>query len=125
MAVGVVSESAELDFKSSLGSNEELAKDVAAMTVDSGVIVIGIAETNGLASSITPIALTGAAERIQQVVDSRIRPAPPVELEVLRQAPTDTEGLIVIEVSASRFAPHYTNENPSALGTRDRLHERA
>jgi hypothetical protein len=113
-AVGGVSESDDLDFKRELGSSEgsrkELAKDVAAMTINGGVIVIGMDETDGLASALTPISLAGVPERIQQLIDSRIRPVPAVEIDVLRTASTDTDGLIVVEIPPSRFAPHYANE---------------
>jgi hypothetical protein len=108
--VSVISESADLDFKSAPGSNEELAKDVAAMTVHGGVIVVGMNETNGLADRVTPVPLHGLAERFQQVIDSRVRPVPAVEIDELRQSPTDTDGLIVIEIPASRLVPHYANE---------------
>jgi Schlafen, AlbA_2 len=113
-AVGNISESADLDFKEVLGTTDsaraELAKDVAAMTIHGGVIVIGMHQTNGLADAVTPVALHGLAERVQQVIDSRIRPAVAVDIDVLRLAPTDTDGLVVIDVPASRLAPHYANE---------------
>src|SRR5690242_6721779 len=77
-AIGVQIEGERLDFKSALPPNKkirDLAKDAAAMSVGGGVLVIGIDETDGVASSISPIELGGAMERVQQVLDANVTPS--------------------------------------------------
>ena len=60
--IGVAEEAGGLDFKRTVGGNAEVAKDIAAMTVNGGVLVYGIDEdpATGLASQIVKQPLKGA-----------------------------------------------------------------
>ena len=71
-----IEESASLDFKLQPGSNNSIAKDVAAMTVDGGVILIGIAENDSRAVEAPGVNLSQQADRLQQVVNALVRPSP-------------------------------------------------
>lgn len=112
LLAGRVEEVDSLDFKRELGSrNSETAKDIAAMTVDGGVIVIGVDEDEtSRAAEIRSVELEGVANRIRQIVDSLIFPAPPLEIRTITKEPGDTEGVIVVVVPPSLVAPHYTGE---------------
>jgi len=128
-AIGVQIESERLDFKSALPPNKkirDLAKDAAAMSVGGGVLVIGIDETDGVASSISPIELGGAMERVQQVLDANVTPSLPVEITPLRESKGDAKGALVIAVPASWSAPHeYDGRFPARSGATTRyLNER-
>ncbi|MDQ5807816.1 MAG: ATP-binding protein [Actinomycetota bacterium] len=107
--IGHAEESAALDFKAQVtGNNRELAKDIAAMTVNGGVLVYGVEEdsTTGVAARITPVTLSGVEERIRQVAGSTIRPAPAIEVDYIRATDGDADGVVVVAIPPSRLVPH-------------------
>lgn len=124
LAIGVQTESDRLDFKSALPPNNkirDLAKDAAAMSVGGGVIVIGADEADGIASSISPIELKGAIERVQQVIDANVTPTLPIEITPLRENEGDAKGALVVAVPASWSAPHeYDGRFPARAGATTR-----
>lgn len=126
--IGHAQESSTLDFKVELGSSPDIAKDLAAMALNGGVLVYGVAEdkTAGVAHEIKPIALTQVEERLHQIAGSGI--APPVDLDVLRirQTPDASTGVVVAVVPTSPLAPHQVNYRyPFRRGTTtDYLEER-
>jgi hypothetical protein len=109
LLIGQAEESPNLDFKREVTRNgRELAKDIAAMTVDGGVLIYGIDEqgAGGTAGSIVKVGLKGQEERIRQVAASTIHPAPGLEILLLRETAGDAEGVIVVAVAPSPLAPH-------------------
>jgi hypothetical protein len=100
---GQAEESSTLDFKKELGSSSEIAKDLAAMALNGGVLVYGVEEdkTTGIASDVKPIALKQVEERLRQIAGSGV--APPVDLDVqlIREQPGDSTGVVVGVVPAS------------------------
>lgn len=108
-AVGVLSEGPDLDFKldhTSPADLRGLAKDVAAMSLEGGVIIVGVDETAGEATAVMPFPIANRPEQIQQVIDAHVRPTPSTTVEAVRQQPGDSNGVIVITVAPSRQAPH-------------------
>lgn len=105
---GSLEESAIFDAKSDLPSkNQELAKDVAAMANDGGVIIYGIGEDeNGRLSKLTPLSLDGQAEKIDAVVRSSIAEPPVVHITAIPTAENAVIGYIVVHVPPSERAPH-------------------
>jgi hypothetical protein len=101
-------ETASLDFKKSVTRNEEIAKDVAAMTLNGGVLIYGIDEdeTTTLAREITPVEVKGLETRFRQVVGSHISPVPHVDTEFIPKPDEPTEGVFVVVVPPSPVAPH-------------------
>lgn len=89
-------------------AKKELAKDVAALAVDGGTLVIGIEENrdSGRAVGLAPVELAGQVERIQQVCRGRIDPPLAFTATDLVNPDDPTTGLIVIDVPPSPFAPH-------------------
>ncbi|MDA0183182.1 ATP-binding protein [Solirubrobacter phytolaccae] len=124
-AIGALEEASDLDFKRDLAANpKDLAKDAAAMSIDGGVILIGMDEVNGLATQATPIPLKGAAERLSQIISSRVRPPLHFELEALTKTRGDSNGLLVLEVPPSPWAPHMVeNRFPARAETTTRYLE--
>jgi hypothetical protein len=107
--VGKAEETASLDFKRAISKNSrEVAKDIAAMTVDGGVLLYGVDEdaSTRLASAITKVPLAGQEERLRQITGSNIRPTPAVEVRALTETAGDTHGVIVLAVPRSALAPH-------------------
>jgi hypothetical protein len=122
-AVGAVAESPDLDFKRQLSKPADIAKDIAAMSIQGGVIAYGIDEDpqTSVASAITPIPLHHVPEKIQNIVDTAIWPPLAIETRVLTRQPDDHEGVVIVTVPPSPFAPHYSHDRfPARSGTTTR-----
>jgi hypothetical protein len=125
--IGQAEESSTLDLKKELGSSSKIAKDLAAMALNGGVLVYGVEadRTTGIASDINPISLKQVEERLRQIAGSGI--APPVDFDVrlIREQPDDANGVVVVVVPASPLAPHQANHRyPFRMGaTTDYLDE--
>jgi hypothetical protein len=105
---GLLEEKHDFDAKRELpSSGKELAKDVAAMTTDGGVLVYGVGEDeNGHPNQLCPMPLSGAAERIDQIVQTSISGNPRLEFIHLRLPQDSGRGYLVVLVPASPDAPH-------------------
>ncbi len=121
-ALGTVAESPELDFKRDLSKPNDIAKDIAAMSIQGGVIAYGIDEdAQSFASEISPIALHQVPEKIQNIVDTAIWPSPNIAISVLTRQPGESEGVVLVTVYPSALAPHYTHDRfPARSGTTTR-----
>jgi hypothetical protein len=119
-ALGAVSESAELDFKRELSKPTEIAKDIAAMSLQGGVIAYGIDEDpqTGLALELTPITLAKVPERVQQIVDTAIWPKLEVGIELYPATPGGADGVVLVTTPPSPLAPHYANNRFPARSDR-------
>lgn len=116
LVIGSVGETDDLDFKSQLYADEkgkvELAKDVAAFANHiGGVIIIGVADTKGVASKVLPVAGANDAElrRMRSVVAERVHPYPSLDL-VKCESNTGGVGFILVIVSRSAVAPHAVSD---------------
>jgi hypothetical protein len=97
------------DYPVTEGGRRELAKDIAALAVDGGTLIIGVDEdkVTGRSTSLTPIPVLGVAERIDQITAYRVDPPLPVEIrDDLRDPDDSARGLVLVEVPASPQAPH-------------------
>jgi len=122
-AVGVVAESSDLDFKRELSKPADIAKDIAAMSLQGGVIAYGVDEAveTTVASEVTPIRLRQVPEKIQNIVDTAIWPSPAIDIRVVTRQSGDSEGVVLVTVAPSPLAPHYTHERfPARSGTTTR-----
>ena len=124
-AIGVAEEGPQLDFKRELASGsdkKDLAKDAAAMGVDGGVILIGVDENqNAVASGIPKVPVKGTPEQVQQIIDSRVRPPLSIQIEVLKEADLDPDGVLLIEIPPSFSTPHMVdNRYPARSGSTTR-----
>lgn len=107
--LGVAEESSSLDFKRDYPSNPaEIAKDVAAMAANGGVLIYGIGEDKeaALAAAPHPFAVKGAEERLRTIVGTRIAPPVAIDVTVIRHPSDSTHGVLAISVPASANAPH-------------------
>ena len=122
-AVGVVAESPELDFKRELSKPADIAKDIAAMSLQGGVIAYGVdeADETTVASEVTPIPLRQVPEKIQNIVDTAIWPSPAIDIRVVTRQSGDSDGVVLVTVAPSPLAPHYTHDRfPARSGTTTR-----
>jgi len=101
-------ENAYFDAKRDLGSkNKDLAKDVAAMANNGGVLIYGIDEDEHKRPTVlAPIVLRGQRERIDAVVHTSIAPPPQIRIDEHPLAPDPERGYLVVTVPASSQAPH-------------------
>ncbi|WP_196231934.1 helix-turn-helix domain-containing protein [Salinispora arenicola] len=96
------------DYSSGESGKKEQAKDIAALALDGGVLVIGVEEdkTTGVAIKASPVALAGVIERIDQICASRISPPLRVAMrDDLRSPSAPSTGVLIIEVPATGV-PH-------------------
>lgn len=135
---GLLGETHYLDAKevpSSKGENKETARDLASFAIDSGTVIIGIAEDKpNRTFTLAPQPLDGLAEKIEQV--ARFNTDPPLHI-LTTEIPTDADtnrGYLIVHIPASPAAPHmvdgryygrgdktkYVLPDPEVL----RLHER-
>ena len=93
------------ELKGGDSGNREIAKDIAAFSVEGGLIFIGVDEDT-TPPSLHPVKLDGLTERIEQVGLSRVDdPVLVTTIEI--QSTTDpTHGFLVVEVPVSSQAPH-------------------
>lgn len=107
---GDLEESPAFDAKAELPvpkKNKSLAVDVAAMTVDGGVLIYGVAEDDEKRPSVlSPIELTGVADRIDQIVATSIQEVPHIEIREYPDSDDSERGCLVVIVPASPRAPH-------------------
>ncbi|MGX6446786.1 AlbA family DNA-binding domain-containing protein [Patulibacter sp. S7RM1-6] len=107
---GHLKETSVFDAKRELGSskkNPEIAKDIAAMSTDGGVLLYGVAEDENHEPTIPmPFDLTGASDRVAQIVETSISEPPRIILHTLRTDADPSVGFLVIEVPMSPRAPH-------------------
>lgn len=87
--------------------NDEVAKDVAAMATDGGVLLYGVDEDDdGRPTILTPIDLAGAAERVSMIVSTSIAEVPHIETRLLPCADDPSKGYLLVIVPQSPRAPH-------------------
>jgi hypothetical protein len=110
-AAGVLDETHWVELKqavpaTSRSANLELAKDLASLSVDGGVLIIGIADARGAAGEVIGTGLEGLESRIAQVANGRISPALPVTIDLLDKPEEPGVGVVLVAVPASEGAPH-------------------
>lgn len=104
---GILEESDAFDAKEELSKNQEIAKDVAAMANNGGVIIYGIGEDErGRVTRLTPIPIQGVAERIDAIVRSSITEPPIIHTTTIPTEADPTIGYLVVFVPPSERAPH-------------------
>lgn len=101
-------ESAIFDAKVELPSkNIEIAKDIAAMSNDGGVIIYGIGEDeNGRLRILAPVDLKGQPERITSIAQTSIAEPPRFTIQTIPTNEDSSKGYIIVVIPPSERAPH-------------------
>ncbi len=132
-AAGTLDESRWVELKkdvpaSSKGSNRELAKDLASLSVDGGTLIVGIEEESaGVAGEVTGADISSLSTRINQVAQSTVQPPLHVSTRQFPHPSDSALGVMVVSVPASASAPHMvdnlywgrTEHGKQALGDHD------
>ena len=109
---GEIQETATFDAKAEIGRAKEVAKDIAAMANDGGVLLYGIGEDdNDHPTVLQPFELKGAKEKIANWVQTCIAPAPIIRPDPLPKEDDPSIGYLVVEVPASPDAPHMVTKS--------------
>jgi hypothetical protein len=107
---GDLRETSSFDAKADLPQpmkNSEVAKDVAAMATNGGVLLYGVAEDeHGNPSEPQPISLAGAPERVSQIVSTSIAEVPFIDVRAFPCEEDPSKGYLVVIVPQSARAPH-------------------
>ena len=105
---GTLEETSIFDAKREVSAKSpEIAKDVAAMANDGGVIIYGIDEDeHGRPAVLSPVLLAGQRERIASIVQTAIAEPPAVTISTIPTAADPSHGYIVVMVPPSERAPH-------------------
>lgn len=107
---GAVAETAYLDFKAyperTDSTRKGIAKDIAAMSVYGGVVILGVAEpeNKGGRHRVVPAPTAGWREWVSQIGLNAVQPAVRVTTRALERA--DGSGYVVVVIPASARAPH-------------------
>lgn len=119
---GVLEESAFLDFKRELSSkSKDIARDVAAMANDGGVLIVGVGEDeHGRPTILNPVQLTGEAERVLNILRSGVSDPPSIEIKSFTLADDPARGYLAIIIPPSPRAPHMV-----VLGGENRFYGRS
>jgi hypothetical protein len=91
-------------------ANLELARDLAAMAVDGGLLVVGIRDQNGKAGEVVGTSLAGLADRGDQVSRDRVHPPLIVRPVEVPDPSRQGHGCLIVVVDASTEAPHMADD---------------
>lgn len=135
---GRLEETHYLDLKEApdtKGENKEAARDMASFAIDSGTLIIGIAEDKvNRTFTLAPQPLQGLPEKMEQI--ARSIPDPPLTIisEKITSDADPTRGYLVVHIPASPGAPHMVDGRYYGRGDKTkytlsdsevlRLHER-
>jgi hypothetical protein len=125
---GVLTETQWVELKAALPAaapkaNLELARDLASLSVDGGVLVIGVRDPGQAAEDVagTTDDLESLKSRISQVAVGRVQPSLNITLTPVRHPDDEARHVLLVTVPASASAPHMVDERywgRSATGKR-------
>lgn len=90
-------------------ANLELAKDLAALGVDGGVLVIGVTDDKSKAGEVVGTVVAGLVDRIYQVA-GKIHPPLQLDVTTAPKPDDDQRAVVVVTVPASADAPHMVDD---------------
>ncbi|MBM7774376.1 hypothetical protein JOD54_004580 [Actinokineospora baliensis] len=110
-AGGLLDESHWVDLKQELPSgkptiNTDLAKDLASLAVDGGLLVIGIEDHNSHAGRVLGVDLAGLADRVDQIARDKIHPRLTVRSVEIPDPDGLGHGCLLVHIPPSPLAPH-------------------
>src|SRR5215203_5500723 len=107
---GSLEETSSFDAKESLPTqkrNIDLVIDVAAMSTEGGLLLYGVGEDEKhRLTRLKPIELSGASDRISQIVSNSIAEVPYTDIQIHPLASDPLKGYLTILVPQSSRAPH-------------------
>lgn len=106
-----IKESLNLDYKRELNNNKEIAKDISSFAnTNSGKIIYGVDEKDGLPNSINWIASKGIKEKIESVILDHIQPEiKGFNIYSIENPENSSQAIFVVDIPESSDAPHMAN----------------
>jgi hypothetical protein len=111
-ADGLLDESSWVELKEDVpaaakGSNLETAKDLASLSIDGGLFLVGIRDAKGHAGDVVGVENAEAlADRLGQIAATRVGPALAVRPHIIRRPNDTSKACVAVAVPASPEAPH-------------------
>lgn len=110
-AGGLLDETHWVDLKRELATgkatiNTDLAKDLASLAVDGGLLVIGIEDHNSHAGNVCGVELAGLADRVDQIARDKVRPSLVVRSVEVPDPDHPGRGCLLVHIPPSAQAPH-------------------
>jgi predicted HTH transcriptional regulator len=90
-------------------ANKNFANDIAAFSLDGGVILIGIDE-DSMPPSLHPVDLAGLAERVEQIAATAVDEGVVVITTEIHAADKPGHGYLVVQIPVSPRAPHMADD---------------
>lgn len=125
---GALTETQWVELKAGLPAaaqkaNLELARDLASLSVDGGILLIGVRDPGQASDDVEGVDedVESLKSRVSQVAVGRIQPPLNVTLSVLVDPEVESRYVLLVAVPASRSAPHMVDERywgRSATGKR-------
>ncbi len=107
---GVLSEDQWVELKEAVpakpGANLELAKDLASLSLDGGVLLIGLTDPKDALPEVVGATAEGLVTRITQVASGTIHPPLSITVDVVPNPDDPDRVVLVVSVPASLTAPH-------------------
>ncbi len=123
---GALAERHWLDVKRELGAGDsakkELARDLASFANDGGALLYGVEEPTSGQFVVSPTALDGLSERIDQVARTRSDPPLYVLCHPLASPDAPGRGVLLVEIPPSPAAPHMVGGRYYGRGDTTRHH---
>ncbi|TQN44145.1 putative DNA-binding protein [Blastococcus colisei] len=112
---GTLDETQWVELKAALPAhskpaNLELARDLASLAVDGGLLIIGIEDDKGRAGAVSGVELADLADRVDQVARDRVHPPLVVRPVPIVDPTRPGRGCLLVTVDASPEAPHMVDE---------------
>lgn len=106
-----IKESLNLDYKRELNNNKEIAKDISSFAnTNSGKIIYGVDEKDGLPNSINWIASKGIKKKIESVILDHIQPEiKGFNIYSIENPENSSQAIFVVDIPESSDAPHMAN----------------
>lgn len=113
-AAGVLAETHWVELKQAVpakpGANLELAKDLASLSLDGGVLLIGLTDPKDSPSVVVGTELAGLETRVSQVACGSIHPPLAITTSVVPHPDEPAKAVLVVSVPASLTAPHMVDD---------------
>jgi hypothetical protein len=114
-ASGALDETTWVELKEAIppaskGANLELAKDLASLAVEGGLLVIGVQDDKGKAGEVVGSDQTDLEQRIDQVARDRIHPPLVAQLRTIEEPSDSGRRCVLVTVDASALAPHMVDD---------------
>jgi hypothetical protein len=112
-AAGVLDETAWVELKKAIPApnveaNLELARDLASLSVDGGVLIVGVSDKTKDVVGVPDV--DALRDRIVQVASGRIYPSLYVDTTAIPHPADPDKAVVIVSVPASASAPHMVDE---------------